>query len=44
VRPQQQWHDDDQADVHALAAAYGFGLVKNRPYTEGNERTGFWRW
>ncbi len=25
----------------ALAAAYGFGIVKNRPFIDGNKRTGF---
>jgi death-on-curing protein len=27
--------------VPALAAAYAFGLVKNHPYRDGNERIGF---
>ncbi len=25
----------------SLAAAYGFGLVKNHPYRDGNKRIGF---
>jgi death-on-curing protein len=41
ARPQQKWHDDEQADVQALAAAYAFGLVKNHPYRDGNKRIGF---
>lgn len=28
-------------DVYALAASYGFGLVKNHPFVDGNKRTGF---
>jgi death on curing protein len=38
ARPQQKWH---YADVPTLAAAYGFGLVKNHPYRDGNKRIGF---
>lgn len=28
-------------DVAALAAAYGFGLARNRPFVDGNKRTAF---
>lgn len=28
-------------DVFSLAASYGFGLVKNHPFVDGNKRTGF---
>ena len=41
ARPRQKWHDDRQADLGALAAAYGFGLVTNHPYRDGNKRIGF---
>jgi len=41
ARPQQKWHDADKVDVPALAAAYGFGLVRNHPYRDGNKRIGF---
>ena len=41
ARPQQKWHYADQTDIAALAAAYGFGLVKNHPYRDGNKRIGF---
>ena len=41
ARPQQKWHYADVADVFTLAAAYAFGLVKNHPYRDGNERIGF---
>ncbi len=29
-----------EPDVVALAAAYGFGLVRNHPFVDGNKRTG----
>jgi len=28
-------------DLAALAAAYGFGLVRNHPFVDGNKRTAF---
>jgi death-on-curing protein len=28
-------------DAAALAAAYGFGLARNHPFTDGNKRTSF---
>lgn len=31
----------DTPDVAALAAAYGFGLARNRPFIDGNKRTAF---
>ena len=40
ARPQQKWNYE-QPDVATLAAAYGFGLVKNHPYRDGNKRIGF---
>lgn len=30
-----------EPDVAALAAAYGFGLARNRPFIDGNKRTAF---
>lgn len=41
ARPQQKWHYAEKADLATLAAAYGFGLVKNHPYRDGNKRIGF---
>jgi death-on-curing protein len=41
ARPQQKWHYAENTDVPTLAAAYGFGLVKNHPYRDGNKRIGF---
>ena len=28
-------------DLSALAAAYGFGIVRNHPFVDGNKRTGY---
>jgi death on curing protein len=41
TRPRQKWHYAGKADVTVLAAGYGFGLVKNHPYRDGNKRIGF---
>ncbi len=41
ARPQQKWHYAERVDLATLAAAYGFGLVKNHPYRDGNKRIGF---
>jgi death-on-curing protein len=39
--PTPEWHYAQKVDVALLAAAYGFGLVKNHPYRDGNTRIGF---
>ena len=41
ARPRQKWQHAEKVDVAVLAAAYGFGLVKNHPYRDGNKRIGF---
>ncbi len=41
ARPKQKWLYDPKVDLPALAAAYGFGLVRNHPYRDGNKRIGF---
>jgi death-on-curing protein len=41
ARPQQKWRYAATIDLAALAAAYGFGLVRNHPYRDGNKRIGF---
>ena len=41
ARPLQKWHDEANADLPMLAAAYAFGLVRNHPYRDGNKRIGF---
>ena len=40
-RPLHRWQYDPKADLCALAAAYGIGLVKNHPFVDGNKRVAF---
>ena len=40
ARPRHKWHYE-HPDIATLAAAYGFGLVMNHPYRDGNKRIGF---
>lgn len=40
ARPVNRWHYD-QADITALAAAYGYGLAKNHCFIDGNKRIAF---
>jgi death on curing protein len=39
-RPRNQWTYGEH-DLHALAAAYAFGIAKNHPFVDGNKRTAF---
>ena len=39
-RPQHLWAYGKPSVFH-LAASYGFGLVKNHPFVDGNKRIGF---
>jgi death on curing protein len=41
ARPLQKWQYGERAGIPGLAAAYAFGLVRNHPYRDGNERIGF---
>jgi len=41
ARAQQKWAYGEERDVAVLAASYGFGLVRNHPYRDGNNRIGF---
>ena len=41
ARPQQRWSYEPDADPFDLAAAYAFGIAKNRPFIDGNKRTAF---
>ena len=41
ARPRQKWAYGNERDLSSLAAAYGFGLVRNHPYRDGNKRIGF---
>ncbi len=40
ARP-ENLHAYGDPDLAALAAAYAFGLARNRPFTDGNKRTSF---
>ena len=40
ARARQKWHYGEERDIAVLAAAYGFGLVRNHPYRDGNKRIG----
>jgi death-on-curing protein len=41
ARPRNKWAYDRKVDLAILAAAYGFGLATNHPYTDGNKRIAF---
>jgi death-on-curing protein len=38
TRARHKWHFDQVTDLASLGAAYGFGLARNHPYTDGNKR------
>jgi death-on-curing protein len=39
-KPQQLYHYESPS-LFEMAASYGFGIVKNHPFVDGNKRTGF---
>ena len=41
ARPHHKYAYGEERDLAALAAAYGFGIVRNHPYRDGNKRIGF---
>lgn len=41
ARPKNLHAYEPEADLARLAAAYGFGLVRNHPFNDGNKRAGF---
>jgi death-on-curing protein len=41
ARPQHRWAYEPDVDRADLAAAYGYGLIRNHGYTDGNKRIGF---
>jgi death on curing protein len=41
ARPEQLFAYGDRPDIAQLAAAYGFGIARNRPFADGNKRTAF---
>ena len=40
-RPRNRFSYDPEADLPALAAAYGFGISSNHPFVDGNKRVAF---
>ena len=40
ARPRQVFSYEANATIFGLAASYGFGLVKNHPFIDGNKRIG----
>ena len=41
ARPRHKWTYKRKPDLAILAAAYGYGLVRNHPFRDGNKRVGF---
>ncbi|MDZ7779793.1 MAG: type II toxin-antitoxin system death-on-curing family toxin [Gemmatimonadota bacterium] len=41
ARPQHRWRYESDSDFAVFAASYGFGLIKNHPFVDGNKRIGF---
>lgn len=41
ARPQNRWRYEPDSDLPTLAAAYGYGLIRNHPFVDGNKRIGF---
>jgi death on curing protein len=41
ARPRHLHAYEPEADLPGLAAAYGFGIVRNHPFNDGNKRAGF---
>jgi death-on-curing protein len=41
ARPRNQLAYEGVTDLARLAASYGFGLARNRPFVDGNRRTAF---
>lgn len=40
-RPLNLYHYEQERDIAKLATAYGFGLIRNHPFVDGNKRAGF---
>jgi len=41
ARPRRRWSYRRRPDLAALAAAYGFGIVRDHPFRDGNKRAAF---
>ncbi len=40
ARPVNAFHYKPESGLFDLAAAYGFGIIRNHPFIDGNKRTG----
>jgi death-on-curing protein len=40
-RPLNLYNYEQETDIAKLAAAYGFGIIRNHPFVDGNKRAGF---
>lgn len=40
-RPRNKWAYEESVDIADLAAAYGYGLVTNHGFVDGNKRVAF---
>ncbi len=40
-RPLNRWYYEQEADIFIIAAAYGFGFIKNHSFIDGNKRSAF---
>jgi death-on-curing protein len=41
ARPRQRFAYEPDTELARLAASYGYGLVRDHPYNDGNKRVGF---
>jgi death-on-curing protein len=41
ARPRRRWADGKATDLAAIAAAYGRGFMRDRPYRDGNARVAY---
>ena len=41
ARPQHKWTYKRRPDLASLAASYGYGLLRNHPFQDGNKRVAF---
>lgn len=41
ARPRHLHNYEPASDLARLAASYGFGIVRNHPFSDGNKRAGF---
>lgn len=41
ARARNRWSLDPSATLASLAAAYGYGITRNHPFSDGNKRTAF---